>query len=307
VLGALASGCRGSRDVDAGRPKVVLSADSAEYTIGLRGPLHTAYIDFQFTNRTGSTVSANSCGAPIPPEVQKRRADGSWVFAYNPLVLTCRTQPAFSVPDGGSYHGTLTVVAGRDSNISPTLLDDSVPGSYRLKWRLRVGPNPDDETAPIFEPVSSPFRLKNPRTAADAYRQLQPAGRLPTDSAVLERLHRGNPCSEKLPPVLTHSDSLSPEVRCTLITTAIRIIRESSADSDILPDLRRFRLDQVPCVALRTEGYRNPDTGQIELARWLVEFESERQPVIVAAIDRQTGAGWAYQVRKPFIVCMEAK
>ena len=307
VFAALLVGCRRSGDADAGRAGVVLAAGSADHTIHLRGPLHTADIDFQLTNHTGSTLSANSCGAPIPPELQKRRADGSWVFAYNPLVLGCRTEPALRVADGGSYHGTLTLVAGRDSNISPTLLADSVPGTYRLKWRLRVGPNPDDETAPIFEPVSPPFRFKNPDSDSDAYRPPPPLGRLPTDSSILELLRRANPCMATLPPGLTRSDSLSPEVRCTLITTAIRIIHESSAASEILADLRRFRLDQVPCIALRTEGYRNPVNGQIELARWLVEFESESQPVIVAAIDRQTGNGWAYRVRKPFIGCMEAR
>jgi hypothetical protein len=285
----------------------MLSTDSAEYTIRLRGPLHTADIDFRFTNHTGATLSANSCGAPIPPELQRRLADGSWVFAYNPLVLGCRAQPPFRVPDGGSYRGTLTLVAGRDSGISPTLLPDSVPGTYRLKWRLRLGPDPDDETVPNIELVSSPFRFKNPGAGVDPYKLLPPAGKLPTDSAILERLRRSNPCADRLPPVVAGWDSLPPDVRCTLITTAIRIIRQSSAPSEILPDLRRFRLEQVPCVALRAEGYRNPVTGQLELSRWLIEFESESQPVIVAAIDRRTGNGWAYRVRKPFIGCMEAK
>jgi len=295
------------RDSDDWHKRAVFSPDSAEYTIRLRGPLHTAGIDFQFTNHTGSTLSANSCGAPIPPELQKRLADGSWAFVYNPLVLGCHIQPPFRVSDGGSYHGTLTLVAGRDSNISPTILPDAVPGTYRLKWRLRLGPDPDDETVPIIELVSSPFRFKNPGPDVDPYQRLPGVGPLPTDSAVLARLGRANPCTDHLPPILPHRDSLPPDARCTLITTAIKIIRESSALSEILPELRRFRLDSVACVALRTEGYRNPVTGQPELARWLVEFESENQPPLVAAIDRRTGNGWAYRVRRPFIGCTEAK
>jgi len=36
---------------------------------------------------------------------------------------------------------------------------DSVPGIYRLRWDLRVGPDPDNRAAQTFRAVSRPFRI----------------------------------------------------------------------------------------------------------------------------------------------------
>jgi len=104
-----------------------------------------------------------------------------------------------------------------------------------------------------------------------------------------------------MPRLSRMSDSLSTSTTCTLVETAVDVIRNlSSATPEVLPSLRQFRLERVACASVRQEAYRNDVTGAIELPRWSVEFNSDEQPSIAVEIDRLTGEARAFTVPKEF-------
>lgn len=139
---------------------VTLRADSAQFGLHLDGPPYGAEIGFQFVNQSGTTLSMNHCQAPAPPTLEKQLRDGTWVLAYSPVLLMCRTMPPFRIPDGGSYHSVLRVAAGRPgANTSLTFEPDSLPALYRLHWELRRGDDPDNHAEPLVSAVSPSFRL----------------------------------------------------------------------------------------------------------------------------------------------------
>lgn len=140
--------------------RVSLQADSAQFTVASRGALYQADIGFQFSNHSGRTLSMNYCHAPAPPVLEKQQPDGGWSQAYGAVMLMCLTLPPFRIPDGGSYHGILRFAAGgRGTNVFPAVDPDSIPGVYRLRWELRAGEDPNNQTARLVRAVSPPFRL----------------------------------------------------------------------------------------------------------------------------------------------------
>ena len=160
----LAAGChRGRHSVTGPGDSVTLRVDSTQFTVRSNGPLYEATIGFHFANHSGRTLSMNYCGSPPPPALEKQRVDGTWVHAYSGVILTCLILPPFRIPDGGSYDGVLKLAAGRPgTKFFPTFGPDSVPGIYRLRWELRAGPDPDNQSAPTISTVSWPFRLITP-------------------------------------------------------------------------------------------------------------------------------------------------
>jgi hypothetical protein len=160
ALGFVIGGCRRVPSVE-GQPRVgALRADSARFTVLLNGPVYEGEIGFRFTNSSGASLSMNYCKVPPPPTLEKQRADGSWVHAYSPIVLLCLTLPPFRIPNGGTYHGSLLIAAGRPgTNVFPVLEPDSIPGTYRLRWALRAGDDPNNRAAPLVDAVSPPFQL----------------------------------------------------------------------------------------------------------------------------------------------------
>jgi len=153
-------GCHGRRSGVVPDTGTMLVADSSQYTVRLEGYMYRASIRFHFTNRTGKTLSQAFCNSPIPPELEKQRADGSWTAAYGRVLLTCLTWPPLRIPDGGTYEGRADLSAAQPGhNVHPMFTLDTVPGIYRLRWDLRVGSDPDNRDAPVFQPVSPPFRL----------------------------------------------------------------------------------------------------------------------------------------------------
>jgi hypothetical protein len=112
-----------------------------------------------YTNGTNAPVSTNYCQVPGPPALEKE-VGGRWVAAYNPIRLACLSMPPFRLAPGEAYRGTLDVsVAQRGTNVMPQLEVDSIPGTYRLRWALRAGGDPDDSDAPSVEAISAPFEL----------------------------------------------------------------------------------------------------------------------------------------------------
>jgi hypothetical protein len=82
--------------------------------------------------------------------------------------------------------------------------------------------------------------------------------------------------------------------------TAVAAVRDLNAAPEVVPDLRRFRLDQVQCVGLRAEAYRNRVTHAIESPRWIVDFSSDRQPSLTVEIYRETGNARVYRQLNEF-------
>ena len=115
-----------------------------------------------YTNRSGDAVSATHCHTPPPPTLEKRVGE-EWVRAYSPVMLMCLTIPHFRIAAGATYRGTLHFAAApRGRNMAPALEVESIPGTYRLRWGLRAGNDPEARDAPMVEAISNEFRLVEP-------------------------------------------------------------------------------------------------------------------------------------------------
>jgi hypothetical protein len=141
------------------RPSVDLVTDSAQYTVRLVNGLYRTTIGYTYTNRSARAVSATHCHAPPPPLLEKKVGE-EWVRAYNPILLLCLTIPHFRIAAGATYRGALYVAAGPPGgNAGPALQVTSIPGTYRLRWALRAGDDPEARDAPIVEAISNEFQL----------------------------------------------------------------------------------------------------------------------------------------------------
>ena len=141
------------------RPPATLATDSAQYTVRFVDGMYRTTIGYVYTNRSDDAVSATHCDAPPPPMLEKQVGD-RWVRAYDPVMLMCLTIPHFHIARGATYRGVLHVgAAPRGHNMAPALEVESIPGTYRLRWRLRAGSDPEVAGAPIVEAISNEFRL----------------------------------------------------------------------------------------------------------------------------------------------------
>ena len=162
VLGA-AAGRRPARAGDvsgmSARDTLLLRADSAVYHVWATGPLDRVTIGFVFTNGTRAAVSAAYCRTPPPPDLEKW-VNGRWTVAYRPVAWACKSEPPFRVAARAQYRGVLPVGAARPgARLVPAWQVDSVPGTYRLRWVLRAGPDPDNRARPLVAAASAPFEL----------------------------------------------------------------------------------------------------------------------------------------------------
>jgi hypothetical protein len=72
----------------------------------------------------------------------------------------CLTIPHFRIAAGATYRGTLHFAAAPPGrNMAPVLEVESIPGTYRLRWALRAGSDPEAPGAPVVEAISNEFRL----------------------------------------------------------------------------------------------------------------------------------------------------
>src|SRR5688572_6821059 len=139
-----------------------LATDSEQYTVRFVDGMYRATIGYLYTNRSGDAVSATHCHTPPPPTLEKRVGE-EWVRAYSPVMLMCLTIPHFRIAAGATYRGTLHVAAApRGRNMAPALEVESIPGTYRLRWGLRAGDDPEARDAPMVEAISNEFRLVEP-------------------------------------------------------------------------------------------------------------------------------------------------
>ena len=147
-----------AREQPAGGTTTIVT-DSSQYTVRRVDGMYRATIGYAYTNRTGDVVSMNYCRSPTPPTLEKN-VGGRWVRAYAAVTLMCLTHPPFRIAAGDTYRGTLGLAAApRGSNAAPQLEVDSVPGTYRLRWTLRAGSEPDAPGAGVVEAISNEFRL----------------------------------------------------------------------------------------------------------------------------------------------------
>lgn len=136
-----------------------LRTDSTQIGVQATDLSYSAKIGFVYINTTGSPVAKAGCGSPPYPDLQKN-VDGKWVSAYSPAYLLCLTKPDFSVPSGGTFHGTLEFWAAKpNQNWEPKLLVDSIDGVYRLEWDFVEGTDTDVKGARIVKAVSNEFRM----------------------------------------------------------------------------------------------------------------------------------------------------
>jgi hypothetical protein len=143
----------------AGQSGASLVTDSTQYTVRFVDRMYRARIGYTYTNRTGQPVSRNYCRTPPPPVLEKL-VDGKWVRAYRPMMPACLTTPPFRIAPGATYRGTLNFAAvPPGQNAAPALEVGSVPGTYRLRWMLTAGNDPEAAAAATVEAISNEFRL----------------------------------------------------------------------------------------------------------------------------------------------------
>jgi hypothetical protein len=139
--------------------RATLVTDSTEYTVRLVDGMYRTMIGYTYTNNSGDAVSATHCQAPPPPVLEKRVGE-AWVRAYDPVMLMCLTIPHFRIAAGSTYRGTLHVAAAPPGrNVAPVFEVESIPGTYRLRWTLRAGNDPEAPGAAVVEAISNEFRL----------------------------------------------------------------------------------------------------------------------------------------------------
>lgn len=143
-----------------------LRTDSTQIGVHFGGELYIAKIGFVFVNTTDGPISLGGCGGPPMPQVEKL-VNGSWVAAYHPAYLMCRTIPDFSLPKGATFRSQLEFMAApRGAKMFPQLEVDSIDGVYRLRWTWNEGAgiqssrevvNPHDTR--LVEAISNEFRM----------------------------------------------------------------------------------------------------------------------------------------------------
>jgi hypothetical protein len=141
------------------QPRATLATDAAEYTVRLDVGMYRTTIGYTYTNRSGDAVSAVHCQTPPPPVLEKKVGE-AWVRAYSPVMLMCLSIPHFQIAAGATYRGRLDFAAApRGRNMAPELEVESIPGTYRLRWPLRAGSDPEARDAPTVEAISNEFQL----------------------------------------------------------------------------------------------------------------------------------------------------
>jgi hypothetical protein len=155
---ATAGDCRTSLAPER-QAQATLATDSAEYTVRFEHGMYRATIGYTYTNRSDDAVSATHCHTPPPPMLEKKVGE-EWVRAYSPVMLMCLSIPHFRIAAGATYRSALHFVAAPPRrNMAPVLEVESVPGTYRLRWALRAGSDPEARSAPVVEAISNEFRL----------------------------------------------------------------------------------------------------------------------------------------------------
>lgn len=157
VLGA----CRATSE-RAAPEQPVLVTDASQYVVRTEGDLYRATISYEFKNSTGQMLSRTHCNVPPSPILEKY-VEGKWVLAYALVELMCLTIPHFQLAPDSVFRGRLPMVAGKPgSQFGPQFAVESIPGVYRLRWSLRVGPDPESPGAATIQPLSNEFRLVLP-------------------------------------------------------------------------------------------------------------------------------------------------
>ena len=141
------------------RRTAFIKTDSAAFTVTFEQLTYRASIGFTYVNRSGSPVSAARCGKPGPPDLEKL-IGSRWTRVYSPISVLCRSNTDFVLGNNATYHATLDFVAFEPGhNMQPSLRVDSIDGTYRLRWSLVSGSNPDKKNALRVETLSNNFQL----------------------------------------------------------------------------------------------------------------------------------------------------
>lgn len=119
-----------------------------------------------YTNRTGGTVFPEVCGYNPPRFRLEKWVNGAWVLGYSQVCtmprLDVSEEEPVSVPPGGVYTDTLSIVTNPFFRRGVFSVD-SVPGTYRIVYRLLVtrsfhGRDSTDYVPPE-QSISNEFRI----------------------------------------------------------------------------------------------------------------------------------------------------
>ena len=138
---------------------ISLVTDSAEYTVRFVHPMYRTRIGFVFRNDLRDALTRTHCSTPTP--MLEKNVNGRWVVAYHSVELMCLRIPHFRIGPQSTYRAALDLAVAPPSatNMAPRLEVDSIPGTYRMRWSLKRGEDPEEPRAPTVEAVSNEFRL----------------------------------------------------------------------------------------------------------------------------------------------------
>lgn len=136
-----------------------LVTDAALYMLRAEGPSYRTTIEFEMENTTGVVLSSARC-TTVPPPVLEKKVDGRWVLAYAPVVPACRHVINFQVAPDEVFRHAFDIQSGRPgTTLMPQFEVEPIPGTYRLRWGLRLGPDPEAPGAALVHLVSNEFVL----------------------------------------------------------------------------------------------------------------------------------------------------
>ncbi|HYR10386.1 MAG TPA: hypothetical protein VEQ60_21605, partial [Longimicrobium sp.] len=89
----------------------------------------------RFTNHAARTLYVGHCGGEPPGfTLEKQTADG-WTRAYVPFCFDIAAPPV-SVPPGGTFTGTMTLLHVTAPNTLSPFVVPEVEGVYRAVWKI---------------------------------------------------------------------------------------------------------------------------------------------------------------------------
>lgn len=116
-----------------------------------------------YTNRTGRAVFPEYCTNSPPNYYLEKKIKGEWVRAYHPVCwLVGHDEPPFAIEPGESYTATIVLLEAYRLRGSPRFEVDTIPGVYRLVYRLYEtwGHHGGGELIPEEARISNEFRIE---------------------------------------------------------------------------------------------------------------------------------------------------
>ena len=153
-----------SLEPDASAP---IQTDTTLYRWSLDGSSANVDIGIEYTNVTPDTISIVNCNGLLPAVLEKRAA-GSWIRFWSPMLAECLSPPIRIAP--GAVLARMLQVYGNlpGSNAVPAFQSDDLQGVFRITvehvvWSYDENLQGFGDLVPVERRQSNSFVLVDPR------------------------------------------------------------------------------------------------------------------------------------------------